>query len=186
TPEKVLVREKASSPITKCVNAISLIKIKKENGIKGNEVVNKSVIEHSKLDAVEPLESGDRKEEVKDEMDDESARSTKEELTGWEIKVEVVVETPRSRNIGYYLKHEINKKLIEGLVKNQKYNDSLLATRLGIAEDVLVEIAGYVYPVDFVILDIKKDKKKPFILGTPFLTMDKAEIMFDKGTITKR
>ncbi|GJZ82067.1 MAK10-like protein [Tanacetum coccineum] len=41
---------------------------------------------------------------------------------------------------------------------------------LGIAEDVLVDIAGYVYPLDFVILDIREDKKRPFILGTPFLT----------------
>nr|GEW55235.1 hypothetical protein [Tanacetum cinerariifolium] len=52
---------------------------------------------------------------------------------------------------------------------------------LGIAEDVLIDIAGYVYPVDLVILDIKEDKNKPFILGMPFLTTDKAEIKFDKG-----
>ncbi|GJU93342.1 zinc finger, CCHC-type containing protein [Tanacetum coccineum] len=57
---------------------------------------------------------------------------------------------------------------------------------LGIAEDVLVEIAKHVYPVDFVILDIKEDKKRPFILGTPFLTTAKAVIKFDKGTITLR
>ncbi|GJX56218.1 retrovirus-related pol polyprotein from transposon TNT 1-94 [Tanacetum coccineum] len=55
---------------------------------------------------------------------------------------------------------------------------------LGIAEDVLIDIASYVYPVDFVILDIEEDKNKPFILGTPFLTPAKAEIRFDKGTIT--
>ncbi|GJZ73006.1 MAK10-like protein [Tanacetum coccineum] len=57
---------------------------------------------------------------------------------------------------------------------------------LGIAEDVLVEIAKHVYLVDLVILDIKEDKKRPFILGTPFLTTAKAVIKFDKGTITLR
>ncbi|GKE58314.1 hypothetical protein Tco_1497499 [Tanacetum coccineum] len=36
------------------------------------------------------------------------------------------------------------------------------------------------------ILDIKEDKKRPFILGTPFLTTAKAVIKFDKGTITLR
>ncbi|GJZ91704.1 hypothetical protein Tco_0663769, partial [Tanacetum coccineum] len=46
---------------------------------------------------------------------------------------------------------------------------------LGIAEDVLVDVAGYVYPVEFMILDIKEDEKRPFILGTPFLTMTKVE-----------
>ncbi|GKB54154.1 MAK10-like protein [Tanacetum coccineum] len=57
---------------------------------------------------------------------------------------------------------------------------------LGIAEDVLVDVTGFVYPVDFMILDIKEDEKRPFILGTPFLTTAKAVIKFDKGTITLR
>nr|GEX50850.1 hypothetical protein [Tanacetum cinerariifolium] len=57
---------------------------------------------------------------------------------------------------------------------------------LGIAEDVLVYFVGYVYPMDFVILDISEDEKRPFILGTPFLTTTKAVIKFDKGTITLR
>ncbi|GKD78448.1 MAK10-like protein, partial [Tanacetum coccineum] len=57
---------------------------------------------------------------------------------------------------------------------------------LGIAEDVLVEIVKHVYHVDFVILDIKEDEMRPFILGTPFLTTAKAVIKFDKGTITLR
>ncbi|GJY55755.1 zinc finger, CCHC-type containing protein [Tanacetum coccineum] len=55
---------------------------------------------------------------------------------------------------------------------------------LGIVEDILVEIAEHVYPVDFVILDSKENEKRPFILGTPFLTTAKAKIKFDKGTIT--
>ncbi|GJU97111.1 zinc finger, CCHC-type containing protein [Tanacetum coccineum] len=57
---------------------------------------------------------------------------------------------------------------------------------LGIAEDTLVEVAEHVYPIDFVILNIKEEEKRPFILGTPFLTTAKAVIKFDKGTITLR
>ncbi|GKA11689.1 zinc finger, CCHC-type containing protein [Tanacetum coccineum] len=57
---------------------------------------------------------------------------------------------------------------------------------LGITEGVLVEVAEHVYPVDCVILDIKENKKRPFILGTPFLTTAKAIIKFDKCTITLR
>ncbi|GJT72907.1 zinc finger, CCHC-type containing protein [Tanacetum coccineum] len=53
---------------------------------------------------------------------------------------------------------------------------------LGIVEDVLVEVAEHIFLVDFVILDIKR----PFILGTPFLTTTKATIKFDTGTITLR
>ncbi|GJR06668.1 zinc finger, CCHC-type containing protein [Tanacetum coccineum] len=57
---------------------------------------------------------------------------------------------------------------------------------LGIAEDILVEVAEHVYLVDFMILDIKENEKRPFILGTSFLTMAKAVIKFDKDTITLR
>nr|GEX07103.1 hypothetical protein [Tanacetum cinerariifolium] len=55
---------------------------------------------------------------------------------------------------------------------------------LGIVEDALVKVAEHVYPMDFVILDIKEDEKRPFILGIPFLTTAKAVIKFDKGIIT--
>nr|GEY68401.1 hypothetical protein [Tanacetum cinerariifolium] len=175
-----------------------------------------------------------------------------EALEDLEELEEELVEMPRSQTIGYYLKHEINEKLIKGRIGNQRYNDTLLATRLGkidhetynslpvgpmynailnkkitkkediggnfvipcnvgglkymnalvdqgsdvnimplsiynrltnekpigtnirlslashlyifplgIAEDVLVEIAGYIYLIDFVILDVNKDIKKP-------------------------
>nr|GEY80098.1 hypothetical protein [Tanacetum cinerariifolium] len=57
---------------------------------------------------------------------------------------------------------------------------------LGVAEDVLVKVVEHVYPIDFVILDIKEDEKRPFILGTLFLTTAKAMNKFDKGTITLR
>ncbi|GJZ16365.1 reverse transcriptase domain-containing protein [Tanacetum coccineum] len=57
---------------------------------------------------------------------------------------------------------------------------------LGIIEDILVEVAEHVYTMNFVILDIKEDEKRPFILGTSFLRMTKAIIKFGKGTVTLR
>ncbi|GKA39212.1 MAK10-like protein [Tanacetum coccineum] len=57
---------------------------------------------------------------------------------------------------------------------------------LGIAKDVLVEITEHVYPLDVVILDIRENKNRPFILGTLFLTIAKASIKFDTDTITLR
>ncbi|GJQ90903.1 MAK10-like protein [Tanacetum coccineum] len=190
---------------------------------------------------------------------------------------EETTEVPSSQPVEYYLKHDINKKLIEGFVDNHRFNDFLSRARagkakrktynispkglvyeailrkrktrkediggnfeipcniggqkginalvdqgsnmnvmpyitymkltderpaetdirlslashsyiypLGIAEDVLVDVAEHVYPVDFIILDIKEDEKRPFILGTPFLTTAKAVIKFDKGIITLR
>ncbi|GKA23936.1 hypothetical protein Tco_0709969 [Tanacetum coccineum] len=60
TPKKVLVREEASNPITKCVKAISLVKMEKDKSIENNEVVDKNVVESSKLNAVEPIELVDK------------------------------------------------------------------------------------------------------------------------------
>nr|GEW75580.1 reverse transcriptase domain-containing protein [Tanacetum cinerariifolium] len=40
---------------------------------------------------------------------------------------------------------------------------------VGIAENMLVEVGKFTFPVDFVILEIEEDIKVPFILGQPFL-----------------
>ncbi|GJU33337.1 putative nucleotidyltransferase, ribonuclease H [Tanacetum coccineum] len=39
----------------------------------------------------------------------------------------------------------------------------------GIAENVIIKIDKFVFPMDFVVLDIKEDHKIPIILGRPFL-----------------
>ncbi|GJV77918.1 MAK10-like protein [Tanacetum coccineum] len=237
TPKKVLIREEAKVLVTKNVNSISLARGEEERSDKTDETLDNTV----------------EKEEV--------------------------AEVLSSRPVEYYLKHMINEKIIEGLVDNNRFNDTLSKARvrkvkgktpqynvlprgtvykailkkkitkkedirgnfeipcsirglkhlntlvdqgsdvngmpystymkltderpaetnirlsltsrsyiypLGIAEDVLVEVAEHVYPVDFVILNIKEDEMRPFILGTPFLTTAKAVIKFDKGTITLR
>ncbi|GJX78250.1 reverse transcriptase domain-containing protein [Tanacetum coccineum] len=68
-----------------------------------------------------------------------------------------------------------NEKLLEIDIRLSLASQSRIQP-LGISEDVLVEIASFIYLLDFVILDIKEDRRKPFILGTPFLTTAKAEI----------
>ncbi|GJU92245.1 retrovirus-related pol polyprotein from transposon TNT 1-94 [Tanacetum coccineum] len=76
-----------------------------------------------------------------------------------------------------------NEKLVETDIRLSLDSQSHIYP-LGTTKYVLVEIASYIYLMDFMILDIKEDKKRQFILGTPFLTTAKAEIRFDKGTIT--
>ena len=44
----------------------------------------------------------------------------------------------------------------------------------GIIENVLVKVAKFIFPVDFVILDMEEDDTVPTILGRPFLAMGKA------------
>nr|GEV89706.1 hypothetical protein [Tanacetum cinerariifolium] len=131
TLEKVLVREEARHPITQHVNAISVVKMEKEKSVENNEAVDKNVVEPNELDVVETIKLVDRKEGKEDRTDDESDENMKEELTKLETKAEVLVEIPRLKPIGYYLKHEINEKIIKDFKDNHKYKDSLLATCLG-------------------------------------------------------
>ncbi|GJX95130.1 zinc finger, CCHC-type containing protein [Tanacetum coccineum] len=141
-----------------------------------------------------PVKEAEKENEAENGIKNEPIRKAgKEETT----------EAPSSQSVEYYLKHMINEKIIEGLVDNHRFNDSLSGARvgkrngriynllprgtvyeailkkkitrkediggnfeipsnhsyiypLGIAEDVLVEVAEHVYPVDFVILDINR------------------------------
>ncbi|GKA10341.1 hypothetical protein Tco_0689774 [Tanacetum coccineum] len=100
--EKVLVREVVSKPVTKYLKAISLVRMEDDKG-----------------------------EEIEEDVDnDESNRSENKDPTRWGKYMDRLMEVPRSRPIGYYLKHSINKKTIENLVDNHKYNDALLTTRI--------------------------------------------------------
>ncbi|GKB41467.1 putative reverse transcriptase domain-containing protein, partial [Tanacetum coccineum] len=56
----------------------------------------------------------------------------------------------------------------------------------GIAENVLVGIDKFVFPVDFIVLDMLEDIKTPLILGKPFLSTAHAKIDVFKRKITLR
>ncbi|GJR30716.1 reverse transcriptase domain-containing protein [Tanacetum coccineum] len=56
----------------------------------------------------------------------------------------------------------------------------------GIAKNVLVWINKFVFPVDFIVLDMPEDIKTPLILGRPFLSTAQAKINVFKRKITLR
>ncbi|KAD5803341.1 hypothetical protein E3N88_14701 [Mikania micrantha] len=54
----------------------------------------------------------------------------------------------------------------------------------GIVENVLVKVDKFVFPADFVILDMEADDRVPLIMGRPFLRTAKAMIDVFEGKIT--
>ncbi|GJV87252.1 homeodomain-like protein [Tanacetum coccineum] len=56
----------------------------------------------------------------------------------------------------------------------------------GIAENVLVGIGKFTFPIDFIILDMPEDIKVPLILGRPFISTARAKIDVYKRKITLR
>ncbi|MCH81147.1 hypothetical protein A2U01_0001928 [Trifolium medium] len=59
--------------------------------------------------------------------------------------------------------------------------DNSVTNSCGMLEDVLVKIQDLVFLVDFVILDVKKDKEIEIILGRPFLATSQAFINVKDG-----
>ncbi|GJS88365.1 zinc finger, CCHC-type containing protein [Tanacetum coccineum] len=258
-PKKVLIKEEAKSIVTKNLNSISLARREEERNDNDDMAADGGINGMDTEITVKEAENETKNKPIKRAEREENGKAS------------------RSQPVGYYLKHRINEKLIEGLVDNHRFNDSLLGIQvgkvkgktynllprgpvyeailrkkitrkedirgnfeipcnigglkcmnalvdqgsdvngmplstnmkltderpvetnirlslashsyiypLGIAKDVLVDVVGYVYPVDFLILDIKEDEKRPFILGTPFLMTAKAVIKFDKGTASLR
>ncbi|XP_075489460.1 uncharacterized protein LOC142528301 [Primulina tabacum] len=64
--------------------------------------------------------------------------------------------------------------------------DKSLTYPRGIVEDVLVKVDKFIFPADFVILDMEEDQETPLIFGRPFLATGKALIDVHKGELTLR
>ena len=54
--------------------------------------------------------------------------------------------------------------------------DRTLAQLEGILEDVLIKVGKFIFPVNFMVIDIEKDKQVPLLLGRPFLNTGAALI----------
>ncbi|XP_075499729.1 uncharacterized protein LOC142538253 [Primulina tabacum] len=56
----------------------------------------------------------------------------------------------------------------------------------GVIDDVLVKVDKFIFPVDFVVLDMEEDHEIPLILGCPFLATGRALIDVQKGELVLR
>ena len=56
----------------------------------------------------------------------------------------------------------------------------------GILEDVLIKVGKFIFPVDFVVINMEEDKQIPLLLGKPFLTTGAALIDVKKRELTLR
>ncbi|XP_062080890.1 uncharacterized protein LOC133785687 [Humulus lupulus] len=53
----------------------------------------------------------------------------------------------------------------------------------GVIEDVLVKVDKFIFPADFIVLDMKEDTTVPIILGRPFLATEQALIYVQKSEL---
>ena len=64
--------------------------------------------------------------------------------------------------------------------------DRFMAQPEGILEVVLIKVGKFIFPMDFVVIDIEEDKQVPLLLGKPFLATRAALIDVRKGELTLR
>ena len=61
-----------------------------------------------------------------------------------------------------------------------------MASPKGIIEDELIKVGKFIFPMDFVVLDMEEDEKVPLILERPFLATSRALIDVESGELTLR
>ena len=64
--------------------------------------------------------------------------------------------------------------------------DKTMAHLEGIFEDVLIKVGKFIFPMDFVVMDMEEDTQVPLLLGRPFLATRAALIDVTKGELTLR
>ena len=64
--------------------------------------------------------------------------------------------------------------------------DKSLAQPEGFLEDVLIKVGNFIFPVDFMVIDIEEDKQVSLLLGRPFLATEATLIDIKKGELTLR
>jgi hypothetical protein len=67
---------------------------------------------------------------------------------------------------------------------NMKFAYHSIKNAYGIAEDILVTIEKFSFPVGFVIIDIPEDEVTPIILGRPFMRTSRCDFDIDHNTLT--
>ena len=84
----------------------------------------------------------------------------------------------------------VSKRLCLGeltpIAMTMQMTNKTLAHPEGILEDVLVKVGKFVFPVDFVVINIEEDKQVPLLLERPFLATGATLIDVKKGDLTLR
>ncbi|GKV49749.1 hypothetical protein SLEP1_g56483 [Rubroshorea leprosula] len=64
--------------------------------------------------------------------------------------------------------------------------DRSIKYQRGVVDDVLVKVDKFIFPIDFIVLDMEEDFEMPLILGRPFLATGRALIDVQQGKLSLR
>src|ERR1044072_8113038 len=73
---------------------------------------------------------------------------------------------------------------LKGTMMQLQLAERSIATPWGVCEDVLVKVGKFVFPADFVIIDMEEEAEMPLIFGRPFLATAKVKIDVEKRVVS--
>ncbi|GAA0161538.1 hypothetical protein LIER_17827 [Lithospermum erythrorhizon] len=82
--------------------------------------------------------------------------------------------------------HRLGLGDVKSTIISLQLTDRSIVYPYGVIEDILVKVDKFIFPTDFVVLDVSKDRKNPLLLGRPFLTTTKILIDVHKGHVILR
>ncbi|XP_073049557.1 uncharacterized protein [Primulina eburnea] len=88
--------------------------------------------------------------------------------------------------MSFYIYRELELGEVKPTTVTLQIADRSLTYPRGIVEDVLVKMDKFIFPTDFMILDMEEDHDTPLIFGRPFLDTGRALIDVHKGEFTLR
>ncbi|GJX19400.1 ribonuclease H-like domain-containing protein [Tanacetum coccineum] len=164
TSKKILIREKAKFPITKKVNSISMTKEEEEKSDK-TEITPNNIEKPTEIEAEVPVKEAETKNGAENEAGNKTIKTPENEeaveAPGDLKHVNALVDQGSDVNVIPYSTYiKLTEERPAEIDIRLSLASHLYIYPLGIAEDVLVEVAEHVYPIDFVILDIKENEKR--------------------------
>ena len=88
--------------------------------------------------------------------------------------------------MSYLVAKRLNLGEIELIALSLQMADRSLTYPKGIIEDVLIKVDKFIFPVDFVVLDMDVNEKVPLIIKRPFLATSRILIDVEHGELTLR
>jgi len=106
-------------------------------------------------------------------------------LFGSNLKIRALADLGASINLmPYSLYEKLGLGELTPTMMSLSLADKFVKYPRGIVENLLVKVDKFVFPVDFLVLDMEAEAKVPIILGRPFLHAAHANIDVFKGQIS--
>ena len=88
--------------------------------------------------------------------------------------------------MSFSMAKKLNLGEITSIVLSLQMENRSMNLPKGIIEDVLIKVGKFIFPVDFMVLDMEEDEKVPIILRRPFLPTSRALTDVESGELTLR